>query len=106
MFRLRRRARPIAAISMQDTLTRVFENLLGRLNGPLHFRVFIQPLTAAIFAIRDGRKDAHEGRAPYCWSLFTEPGHQHERLRDGWKSVGKVFVLAVIIDAVYQFIVV
>jgi hypothetical protein len=89
---------------MEDILTRVFENLTGRLDGPLHFRIVLQPLMAVIFAIRDGRKDAGEGRVPYFWALFTEPGHRWYLLRSGWKSVGKIFVLALILDAVYQFI--
>jgi hypothetical protein len=91
---------------MQDTVTRIFENLVGRLDGPLHFRLIVQPLMAIIFAIRDGRKDSHEGRVPYFWALCTKPGHRRDLLRTGWKSVGKIFILAIILDAVYQFIVV
>ena len=91
---------------MEDLLTRFFENLVGRVHGPMNFRMILQPLMAVIFAIRDGRKDAREGRVPYFWALFTEPGHRREMLRNGWKSVGKIFVIALILDAVYQFIVV
>jgi hypothetical protein len=90
---------------MEDILTRIFENLIDRVSGPMKFRLFLQPLMATIFAIRDGRKDAREGRSPYFWAVFTDPEHRRELLRDGWKAVGKVFVIAVIIDAVYQFIV-
>lgn len=86
-----------------DTLTRVIENLFGRLDGPLHFRFIFQPLMAVIFAIKDGIKDSHEGRVPYFWALFTEPGHRREMLRTGWKSVGKIFIIALILEAVYQF---
>jgi hypothetical protein len=89
---------------MDDILTRFFENLVGRVHGPMNFRMILQPLMAVIFAIRDGRKDAGEGRVPYFWSLFTEPGYRAELLRNGWKSVGKIFVVALILDAVYQFI--
>ena len=42
---------------------------------------------------------------PYFWALFTQPDHRRDMLRDGWKAVGKVFVIAVIIDLVYQLIV-
>jgi len=91
---------------MEDMLTRFFENLVGRVYGPMHFRVILQPLMATIFAILDGRKDAHAGRAPFFWALFTNPEHRHEMLRSGWKSVGKIFVLALILDAIYQFIVI
>ena len=87
---------------MQDLLSRISENLVGRVSGPMHFRVFLQPTMAIIFAVRDGIKDAREGRVPYFWSLFTEPGHRMELLRRGWKSVGKVFILALVLDAIYQ----
>ena len=89
---------------MDEMLTRFLENLVGRLHGPMLFRLLLQPLTAIFFAIRDGRKDGREGRVPYFWSLFTERGRRLDLLRHGWKSVGKVFVMAVVIDAVYQFI--
>jgi hypothetical protein len=89
---------------MEDILARFFENLVDRVSGPMHFRLVLQPLMAVIFAIRDGRKDAREGRAPYSWQLFTDQKHRRELIRSGWKGVGKVFVVAIIIDAVYQYI--
>ncbi len=89
---------------MQDMMIRIFDNLLGRVSGPMHFRLYLQPAMAILFAIRDGRKDAREGRVPYFWSLFTQPGHRAALLREGWKSVGKVFILALVLDAIYQAI--
>jgi hypothetical protein len=89
---------------MEDTLSRFFGNLVDRVSGPMHFRLVLQPLMAIIFAIRDGRRDGREGRAAYFWALFTDPGHRRDMLRSGWKSVGKVFVIAIILDAVYQYI--
>jgi len=90
---------------MEDLLTRIFENLIGRVSGPMKFRLILQPLMAIIFAIRSGLKDAKGGRPAYFWALFTDSAHRRDLLRDGWKSVGRVFILAIIIDAVYQFIV-
>ncbi|HBH61812.1 MAG TPA: hypothetical protein DDX85_08760 [Nitrospiraceae bacterium] len=90
---------------MDDIVTRIIENLADRVSGPMKFRLILQPLMATIFAIRDGRKDAREGKAPYAWAVFTNPEHRRELLQDGWKAVGKVFVIAVIIDVIYQFVV-
>ena len=87
---------------MDDTVSRVLEDLAGRLYGPLHFRFVLQPVMAIIFATKDGIKDAREGRVPYFWSLFTEPQHRMEQIRRGWKSVGKVFILALVLEVVYQ----
>ena len=42
----------------------------------------------------------------YGWALFTHPDQRRDMLRDGWKAVGKVFIIALVLDAVYQFIVV
>ena len=43
-------------------------------------------------------------RPPYFWAVFTLPDRRSEMLRDGWKSVGKIFVIAIIIDLVAQLI--
>ena len=82
-------------------LARTFEDLLGRLDGPLHFRFIFQPLMSALFAIRDGSRDARAGRKPF--RLMTDPAQRRQALLTGWRSVGKVFVIAFILDAVYQF---
>lgn len=71
----------------------------------MSLRLVLQPLMALIFAFRDGRKDAREGRAPYFWALFTDPRHRREMLESGWKSIGKVFVIAIVLDLVFQYIV-
>jgi len=81
------------------------QNLIDRISGPMAFRFVLQPAMAAIFAIRDGLRDARAGRPAYFWEIFTNPGHRRELLREGWKSTGKVFIVAVTIDAVYQYIV-
>jgi hypothetical protein len=90
---------------MEDLLTRIFEDLIGRVSGPMKFRLILQPLMAIIFAIRSGLKDAKEGRPPYFWAIFTDPVNRRDMLRDGWKSVGRIFILAIVIDAIYQFII-
>jgi len=80
------------------------ENIVGRVHGPMHSRMFMQPLMSLIFAYRDGRKDAREGKPAYGWALFTNPEHRRDLLRQGWKSVGRIFIIALAIDAVYQCI--
>jgi len=90
---------------MEEMLARMVEDLMGRIHGPLTFRLILQPAMAILFAIRDGWKDARSGKAPYFFALFTDPGHRREMLRDGWKSVGKIFILAMVLEVIYQFIV-
>ena len=90
---------------MEDLLTRIFENLIDRVSGPMKFRLILQPLMAIIFAVRSGLKDAKGGRPAYFWALFTDSAHRRDMARDGWKSVGRVYILAVVIDVIYQLIV-
>ena len=78
-------------------------DFIGRFDGPLHFRLFVQPLMAILFAVRDGRRDAREGRSAYLWSLLTDPDERRYLLESGWKGIAKVFVLAFALDVVYQF---
>jgi hypothetical protein len=90
---------------MEEMAIRFWENLVGRVGGPMTFRLILQPIMAAIFAVRSGLKDAKEGKPAYFWALFTDSVHRGDMLRDGWKAVGKVFIFAIIIDLVYQLIV-
>lgn len=90
---------------MEDFLGSLLTDLIGRTDGKMHFRIYLQPLMAAVFAIRDGRKDAHEGRPAYGWSLLTDAEHRRYLVKDGWKGISKVFVVAYVLDVVYQFVV-
>jgi hypothetical protein len=87
---------------MEDILARTGVDLLGRLTGPLEFRLYLQPAVAVIYAFRDGRRDTIAGRTPYLRELITNPRQRVELLNEGWKSVSRVFLLAVIIDITYQ----
>jgi hypothetical protein len=81
------------------------EGLLARVHGPMAFRFVIQPLVAIFFAVRDGLSDAKAGRKAYFWALFSEAKHRREMLSSGWRSIGKVFVVAGLLDLLFQSIV-
>lgn len=87
---------------MDEIWNRFVENMAGRVSGPMKLRLFLQPTMATIFAIRSGLADAKAGKPPYFWGLLTNPAHRSAMLKDGWKSVGKVFVIALVLDVVYQ----
>jgi hypothetical protein len=89
---------------VDQTITRVAENLVARVTGPMHFRLLLQPAMATFFAIRDGLKDGRECKPPYFWGLFTDKGEREAMVKNGWKSVGKVFILAIVLDLIYQLI--
>ena len=87
---------------MEAIWQRFAENFVSRMDGPMHFRFIIQPLMAFAFAVIDGIKDAKAGQPAYFWAVFTNAGHRRELLKDGWKHFGKIFILAIILDVIYQ----
>jgi hypothetical protein len=90
---------------MEHLIARIWENLGLRVSGPLKFRLVMQPLMALFLATRSGLRDARGGKPPYFWALFTDAMERRAMLKDGWKSVGRLFILALALDVVYQFIV-
>jgi hypothetical protein len=66
-------------------------------------RVALIRPSAIVFALRDGNRDAREGRGAYLWSLGTDPKQRRYLLESGWKGISKVFILAFAVDVVYQF---
>jgi hypothetical protein len=90
---------------MDDLWLLIADNLHDRVSGPMKFRIVLQPIMATLLAIRSGWKDAKTGARPYFWSLLSTPGHRVEMIKDGWKSVGRLFFLAVALDLIYQVIV-
>jgi hypothetical protein len=91
--------------AVEELLTRIWDMLIGREHGPLAFRIIVQPMVAAVLAIRAGLRDARAGRPAYGWTVTSDPVHRSELIRQGWKDVGKLFIAAVIIDLIYEIIV-
>ena len=93
-------------MTLPEFLSRHWEMLVGRLQGPLNFRFIMQPLVAVILAIRVGVRDAREGRPPYLfWPFFTDSARRAELVRLAWADIGKVFIVAFTLDVVYEVIV-
>jgi len=57
---------------------------------------------AIILAVIDGIKDAKAGRPAYFWAMVKNPEQRRELLKIGWKRIAKIFILAVILDVIYQ----
>lgn len=80
-------------------------DLLGRFDGPLHFRLIAQPLMATFLGVRHGIKDARVGRSAYGWAVLTDPAHRRYLVESGWKDLWKLLLMAYGMDVVYQFLV-
>jgi hypothetical protein len=90
---------------MDNMWERVGSNLIARVSGPMKFRLVLQPCMAAFFAIRAGLADAKAGKPPWFWELVANPPERADMVKQAWKRIGKVFILAVVLDVVYQLIV-
>ena len=89
-------------MTFDELLTRFWSEIGARPHGPMAFRFFLQPTFATFFAFRDGIRAARKGNPPYLWALFEWSGHRRELLREAWRSEGRVFMMAVCIDLIYQ----
>jgi hypothetical protein len=89
---------------VDDIWMRITGNLTDRISGPMQFRFVLQPIMASIFAILAGLRDAKAKKPPYFWGILTHPDQRADMMKDGWKSIGKVFILALILDVAYQII--
>lgn len=90
---------------MEEFITRILTGLSDRVGGPMTFRIILQPLMACLLAVRAGLNDAREGRPPYFWTILTDSTQRVALIREGWKAVTRVFVLAIVMDVIYQWIV-
>lgn len=90
---------------MEDFVIRFFENLGLKLDGPMKFRFILQPLMSFIFAFKAGLRDSKTGQVPYLWGLFFRKDERKDLVKEGWKDVGKVFVIALAMDIIFQLIV-
>jgi uncharacterized membrane protein YidH (DUF202 family) len=79
--------------------------LVHRDEGPLTFRLVLQPTVAVLLAIWAGWKDALHGRPAFFWDFLVDAGHRRDLVREGWKDTSRVFILAVIMDVIYQALV-
>lgn len=88
---------------MDETTLRVWHDLVARTTGPMWFRLIIQPLVAVYFGVRAGLSNARAARGPDQAVDAAAPDRKallHQALRD----VGKMFLVGVGLDVVFQLI--
>jgi hypothetical protein len=88
-----------------DQLREAVDQLLGRASGPMHFRLIMQPLMATFLAFKAGRADAAAGRPAFLWEFFRNPTERGRLLGSAWKDLSKILLVAVLLDTIYQIIV-
>ena len=85
-----------------EFLSHGWTDLLARPRGPYGLRFVLQPLMAALLALRDGIGDARTGRSPYFWMVLHDKGRRRERFAEALKATARIGALAILIDAAYQ----
>jgi len=88
---------------VEDVLIRGWENFIARTTGPLKFRFILQPTVAAVLGALAGLRDYRAGRPAFFWSLLTEGSRRH--LSEIFRDVGRIFLISMAMDAVYQLFV-
>jgi hypothetical protein len=89
---------------MDDALSRAWNQLLARPSGLFQFRFILQPLLAVIIAVRAGTRDASSLNSPYLSGLLFEPTKRRLLFRSMLSDIGKLFIMAVVLDCVYQIV--
>ena len=87
-----------------DFLAERFRQIFARAGGPLNFRLVVMPTVVSILAIRAHLRDVREGKPVFFGAFVTSPTERRRLVRSGLKDFGKVFVVACVLDTVYQLI--
>ena len=87
-----------------EVLTRIWHNMIDRPGGPFVFRFVLQPIMATVAAVRDGIGDARAGRAPFLWTVLTDPAQRGARLDEALIATSRIVLLGLAIDTAYQLV--
>jgi hypothetical protein len=90
---------------MVPIFARILSNLGGRIVGPMALRFIVQPFVTATLAVRAGLAGRGTGYPPFFRAIATNPAHRRGLLLEGIRAVAKVFVVALVLDVIYQVIV-
>jgi hypothetical protein len=91
--------------TIADLLTRIYHDILGRSTGPLNFRLVVMPIVSSVLAVRAHRRDVRDGRTTALGAFINDPVERGRLFRSGLKDVGRVFLVAVVLDTTYQLLV-
>jgi hypothetical protein len=88
-----------------DEIQRITEQLFGRLTGPMYFRLLMQPIMSIALGIRAGLKDARENKPAFLWEVISNPIERKKLIHSGWRDLCRLFILALVLDTIYQVVV-
>ena len=81
------------------------DQFLGRFSGPLNFRLVVMPTVVTVLALRAVWKDLKDGRPAFLGIWIQDPVERNRVFRSALKDIGKIFIVAVVLDTAYQVMV-
>jgi hypothetical protein len=87
---------------VEEAFARAWEQLTGRVTGPMWFRFLLQPAMAIGLAVRAGCRDAAANRAAYLSTMIRTPSVRRALIRATWNDIGRLCLLALGLDVLYQ----
>jgi hypothetical protein len=84
---------------------RFLPDLVARFHGPGRMRFILQPTVAIILGARDGVKDRRAGNPPFLWGLLFRSADRIRLLRSALVSVRNIVLVAILLDAIAQFLI-
>ena len=63
------------------------------------------PTVVTILALRAAWKDHREGRPAFLGLLIKDAGERNRLFRQGLKNIGRIFIVAIVLDIAYQLMV-
>ncbi len=91
--------------ALLEMISRGVDQLLGRASGPLQFRLVVMPTVVTLLAIRAGLRDARAGEPAFLWGIISDPRRRRQRMLAAWRDVTRIFIVAIVLDTVYQVMV-
>jgi len=82
----------------------IWDRVLARVTGPLHFRLIVQPAVAILLGIRDGLRDAKAGEPPYLQAVLTHHETRKDKVESLWRSLRLGILVAIVLDALVQYL--
>jgi hypothetical protein len=80
----------------------IWESMLMRTKDFLQLRLLFGPLQSILLATLIAKRDAKKQYPPYIWRFLATSKQRRAISRNAWINAGKIFVLAVSIDIIYQ----
>lgn len=89
---------------MDEIIGRVWNDFVARTTGPMWFRLILQPAVAVVFGVRAGLRNARRDSSQNQPAQTLDPAYRRVMFRQALHDVGKVLIVGVGLDVIFQLI--